>query len=59
MLGHDQDIGPIPENVVAIACEGRVSRNDYDDVLVPAGKIRVFAGNEAEAAHQGIVTSEA
>jgi hypothetical protein len=47
------------EPVVAIACEGRVSRNDYDDVLVPAGKIRVFAGNEAEAAHQGIVTSEA
>ena len=126
MLGHDQDIGPIPENVVAIACEGRVSRKDYDDVLVRAvtaalqrhkkirlfyeitpqfsgieagaiwedfrigmehllrweriavvtdiewirhtvnvfrlllpGKIRVFAGNEAEVAHQWIVTSEA
>jgi hypothetical protein len=36
-----------------------LSRKDYDDVLVPAGKIRVFAGNEAEAAHQWIVTSEA
>ena len=23
-------------NVVAIACEGRVTRKDYDDVLVPA-----------------------
>ena len=25
-----------PENVVAVACEGRVTRQDYDDVLVPA-----------------------
>ena len=25
-----------PPNVVAIACEGRVTRKDYDDVLVPA-----------------------
>jgi hypothetical protein len=25
-----------PENVVAVACEGRVTRKDYDDVLVPA-----------------------
>jgi hypothetical protein len=25
-----------PSNVVAIACEGRVTRKDYDDVLVPA-----------------------
>jgi hypothetical protein len=27
-----------PDNVVAIACEGRVTRKDYDDVLVPAVK---------------------
>jgi hypothetical protein len=25
-----------PGNVVAVACEGRVVRKDYDDVLVPA-----------------------
>jgi SpoIIAA-like len=24
-----------PENVVAVACEGRVTRKDYDDILVP------------------------
>ena len=119
-------LSQFPENVVAIACEARVTRKDYDHVLVPAvtaalqrhkkirlfyeitpqfsgieagaiwedfrigmehllrwervavvtdiewirhtvnvfrfllpGKIRVFAGNEAEAAHQWIVTSEA
>ena len=28
--------GGFPSNVVAIACEGRVTRRDYDDVLVPA-----------------------
>ena len=25
-----------PETVVAVTCEGRVTRKDYDDVLVPA-----------------------
>jgi SpoIIAA-like len=25
-----------PENVVAVGCEGHVTRKDYDDVLVPA-----------------------
>ncbi len=25
-----------PSNVVAIACHGNVSRQDYDDVLIPA-----------------------
>ena len=25
-----------PDEVVAVACEGRVTRKDYDDVLVPA-----------------------
>jgi hypothetical protein len=28
--------GGFPSNVVAIACEGRVTRKDYDEVLVPA-----------------------
>jgi hypothetical protein len=31
-------LSQFPENVVAIACEGRVRRKDYDDVLVPAVK---------------------
>lgn len=39
-----------PDNVVAVACEGRVTRKDYDDVLVPAvasalkqnGKVRLY-----------------
>ncbi|MGE0416598.1 MAG: STAS/SEC14 domain-containing protein [Acetobacteraceae bacterium] len=25
-----------PDNVVALACEGQVTRKDYDDILVPA-----------------------
>jgi hypothetical protein len=25
-----------PDNVIAIACQGRVTRKDYDDVLAPA-----------------------
>ncbi|MFZ1125143.1 MAG: STAS/SEC14 domain-containing protein [Candidatus Baltobacteraceae bacterium] len=29
-------LSAFPENVVALACEGRVTRKDYDDVLVPA-----------------------
>ncbi len=33
------------ENVVAIACEGRVTRKDYDDVLVPA-VIAALKGHE-------------
>jgi hypothetical protein len=39
-----------PENVVAVTCEGRVTRKDYDDVLLPAviaalqrhGKVRLY-----------------
>ena len=29
-------LSQFPDNVVAIACEGHVTRKDYDDVLVPA-----------------------
>ena len=29
-------LSQFPENVVAVACEGRVTRKDYEDVLVPA-----------------------
>ena len=28
-------LGGFPENVVAIAAKGRVTRKDYDDVLIP------------------------
>ena len=29
-------LSQFPENVIAVACEGRVTRKDYEDVLVPA-----------------------
>ena len=31
-----RSLSGFPENVVAVVCEGRVTRKDYDDVLVPA-----------------------
>jgi SpoIIAA-like len=39
-----------PDNVVAVACEGHVTRRDYEDVLIPAvasalqrhSKVRVY-----------------
>lgn len=60
-----------PSNVVAIACHGDVSRQDYDDVLIPAvekalqsnNKVRMlyevapdFAGYDAGAAWEDFKT---
>lgn len=43
-------LGGFPENVVAVAATGRVTRHDYEDVLIPkvkdafdkSAKVRVY-----------------
>ena len=45
-----EQLTDFPDNVLAFACKGRVSREDYDSVLVPAvtkalkthGKLRIY-----------------